>query len=178
LLEWRGGRQEALDELLPMVYDELRRLAGSCLRRERPGHTLQATALVHEAFVRLTDAEVPWQDRAHFFSVAARAMRRILVDHARAHSTAKRGGGVAKLCLDEALAVSPEPAAELLDLDLALKRLSERDARKGQAVELHFFGGLTQEEIAEVLGVSLSTVRGDLRFAKAWLHGELAGGRS
>lgn len=173
LLAWRGGRREALDELLTLVYDELRRLAARCLRGERPGHTMQATDLVHEAFGRLMDAEVSWQDRAHFYSVAARAMRRILVDHARARASAKRGAAAARLPLDEAAIVSSEPAPDLLDLDRALERLGEIEARKGQAVELHFFGGLTHEEIAEVVGVSVSTVRADLRFARAWLHSEL-----
>ncbi|MFI5006840.1 MAG: sigma-70 family RNA polymerase sigma factor [Solirubrobacterales bacterium] len=173
LHEWRGGNRAALEELLVEVYDELRRLARRHMRRERPDHTLQTTALVHEAFLRLADADVPWQDRAHFFSVAARQMRRILVDHARARASAKRGGEARRLTLDEAMAAPSRHVDELLQIDEALGRLAEEDPRKSQVVELRFFGGLTYEEIAEVLGVSLSTVRADLRFAKAWLRKEL-----
>lgn len=175
LMDWRGGDGSALDELLPQVYEELRRLARRYMSGERPGHTLQTTALVHEAYIRLIDAEISWQDRAHFFSVAARAMRRILVDHARAHLSVKRGEGEAKVSLDEALAVSPAPAQGLLDLDEALERLSEHDTRKSRIVELHVFGGLTYDEIAEALEVSAATVRLDMRFAKAWLRAELEG---
>ena len=176
LHQWRGGNRAALEELLIEVYDELRRLARRHMRREREGHTLQTTALVHEAFLRLADADVPWQDRAHFFSVAASQMRRILVDHARARASAKRGGNARRLTLDEALAAPSRHVDDLLVIDEALVRLAGEDPRKSRVVELHFFGGLTYEEIAEVLGVSLSTVRFDMRFAKAWLRRELTKG--
>jgi RNA polymerase sigma factor (TIGR02999 family) len=176
LHQWRGGNRAALEELLVEVYDELRRLARRHMRRERDGHTLQTTALVHEAFLRLADADVPWQDRAHFFSVAASQMRRILVDHARARASAKRGGKARRLTLDEALAAPSRHVDDLLVIDEALVRLAGEDPRKSRVVELHFFGGLTYEEIAEVLGVSLSTVRFDMRFAKAWLRRELTKG--
>ena len=152
LLEWRGGNEEALKQLMPMVYDELRRLAGRYMRSERPGHTLQATALVNEAYIRLVDMKVSWQDRAHFFAVAARLMRRMLVDHARAQHRAKREGGP-KVSLDDALEVSCKPASDLLALDEALEELATFDQRKSEIVELHFFGGLSNEEVAEALGV-------------------------
>ena len=176
LHEWRGGNRAALEPLLVEVYDELRRLARRHMRRERAGHTLQTTALVHEAFLRLADSDVPWQDRAHFFAVAASQMRRILVDHARARGSAKRGGGARRSTLDEALAAPSRHADDLIEIDEALARLTEADPRKSRVVELHFFGGLTYEEIAEVLSVSLSTVRIDMRFAKAWLRTELTKG--
>ena len=176
LHEWRGGDGAARDELLGVVYQELRRLARRHMRRERAGHTLQTTALVHEAFLRLADSDVPWQDRAHFFAVAAGQMRRVLVDHARARASSKRGGGLRRLPLDEALAAPARHSDELLEIDQALSRLAERDPRKGRVVELHFFGGLTYDEIAEVVGVSASTVRVDMRFAKAWLRSELTRG--
>jgi RNA polymerase sigma factor (TIGR02999 family) len=156
------------------VYQELRRLARRHMRRERPGHTLQTTALVHEAFLRLADAGLPWQDRDHFFAVAATQMRRILVDHARARMRSKRGGGARPIPLDEALAAPARNGQDLLAVDEALDRLSAHDARKGRVVELHFFGGLDYAEIARLLGVSLSTVRLDMRFAKAWLRKEIA----
>ncbi len=156
------------------VYDELRRVARRHMRRESPGHTLQTTAIVHEAFLRLADAGVSWNDRDHFFAVAATQMRRILVDHARARIRSKRGGGARPLPLDEALAAAATPNEDLLAVDDALDRLSLHDARKGRVVELHFFGGLGYEEIARILGVSLSTVRLDMRFAKAWLRKELS----
>jgi RNA polymerase sigma factor (TIGR02999 family) len=163
-----------VDELMAAVYDELRRVARRHMRRERGGHTLQTTALVHEAFLRLADADLPWQDRDHFFSVAAIQMRRVLVDHARARIRSKRGGGARALPLDEALAAPARSSQDLLEVDEALTRLSAQDARKSRVVELHFFGGLGYPEIARVLGVSLSTVRLDMRFAKAWLRRELA----
>lgn len=175
LQRWRGGDPAALDELFPLVYEELRRLAGHFMRGERASHTLQATALVHEAFLRLVDMKVSWQDRAHFLSVAARAMRRILVDHARAKGSARRGGGAPALSLDEALIVDAGPRPAIIRMDEALGRLAGLDARKGQVVELHYFGGLTQDEIAEVLAVSTSTVERELRQARAWLHREMAG---
>ncbi len=173
LLEWRSGNQQALDRLMPLVYDELRRLAGHYMRSERPEHTLQATALVNEAYLRLVDLKVSWQDRAHFFAVAARLMRRLLVDHARAHHRAKRESGGPKLSLDDAVEVSAEPAANVLMLDEALTRLAEFDPRKSEVIELHFFGGLSNEEVAEALGVSRATVQRELRLAKAWLNHEL-----
>ncbi len=173
LLEWRSGNQEALDRLMPMVYDELRRLAGRYMRSERSEHTLQATALVNEAYIRLVDMEVSWQDRAHFFAVAARLMRRLLVDHARAHQRVKREGGAAKVSLDEAVEVSSKPSVDLVALDEALTRFATFDPRKAEIIELHFFGGLSNEEVAEALGISRATVQRDLRLAKAWLSREL-----
>ena len=172
LLEWRGGNHAALDRLMPLVYDELRRLAQHYMRSERTEHTLQATALVNEAYLRLVDINVTWQDRAHFFAVAARLMRRMLVDHARAHQRAKRDGG-AKVGLDEALEISSQPAADLLTLDHALSRLAEFDLRKSEIIELHFFGGLANDEVAEALGISRATVQRELRLAKAWLGREM-----
>lgn len=172
LLEWRGGSQQALDALMPVVYDELRRLAQHYMRGERPEHTLQATALVNEAYLRLVDMKVSWQDRAHFFAVAARLMRRMLVDHARTQHRAKREGGP-KVSLDDALEVSCKPASDLLALDEALEELSTFDQRKSEIVELHFFGGLSNDEVAEALGVSRATVQRELRMAKAWLNHEL-----
>ena len=173
LLDWRRGDAEALDHLMPLVYNELRRLAGHYLRSERPEHTLQATALVNEAYIRLVDMNVSWQDRAHFFAVAARLMRRLLVDHARAHHRAKRESGGPKISLDDAVEVSIQPAADIVALDEALKRLAEFDTRKTEIIELHFFGGLRNEEVAEALGVSRATVQRELRLAKAWLNHEL-----
>jgi RNA polymerase sigma-70 factor (ECF subfamily) len=173
LREWRGGREAALEELMPVVYDELRRLAKGYLRGERQDHTLQGTALVNEAYMRLVDMDVSWQDRAHFFAVAARLMRRMLVDHARARGRGKRGGGESAMTLDEPLVASPERAPDLLALDDALSSLTQLDPRKSQIVELHFFGGMTYEETAEALGVSPATVHRELRLAKAWLHHEL-----
>ena len=172
LLEWRGGSQEALDALMPLVYDELRRLAQYYMRGERPEHTLQATALVNEAYLRLVDMKVTWQDRAHFFAVAARLMRRMLVDHARAQHRAKRESGP-KVSLDEALEVSRKPSSDLLVLDQALTELATFDQRKSEIIELHFFGGLSNEEVAEALGISRATVQRELRMAKAWLNHEL-----
>ena len=173
LLEWRSGHQEALDRLMPLVYDELRRLAGHYMRSERPEHTLQATALVNEAYIRLVDMNVSWQDRAHFFAVAARLMRRLLVDHARAHHRAKRESGGPKISLDDAVEVSSQPALDLVALDEALTRLAAFDPRKTEIIELHFFGGLSNEEVAEALGISRATVQRELRLAKAWLNHEL-----
>jgi len=171
---WRGGDREALDALVPLVYDELKRIAQRYLRNERPGHTLQSTALVHEAYVRLTNQELPqWQNRAHFFAVAAQLMRQILVDHARAHRADKRGGGACKLTLDEA-EQNPQPVdVDVIALDDALKTLTEMDPQQGKVVELKFFGGLSIEDTAEVLGVSPSTVKRDWITARAWLHREL-----
>ena len=173
LLEWRAGKQEALDHLMPLVYDELRRLAGRYMRGERSQHTLQATALVNEAYIRMVDMKVSWQDRAHFFAVAARLMRRLLVDHARAHQRAKREGSGEKVSLDDAAEVSYKPASNLIALDEALTELATFDERKSDIVELHYFGGLSNDQVAEALGVSRATVQRELRLAKAWLTREL-----
>ena len=173
LQDWQSGDESALEQLVPLVYDELRRLAERSMRAERPDHTLQATALVHEAYVRLAGVDAPLEDRIHFLSLAAKMMRRILVDHARSGRRAKRGGGAVKVELDKVALVSPEPSSELIDLDEALTRLAALDERKARAVELHFFGGLTYPETAEVLGVSPATVDRDLRMAKAWLYREV-----
>jgi RNA polymerase sigma-70 factor (ECF subfamily) len=171
LVDWSNGDQAALDRLLPLVNDELRQLARRYMRRESPGHTLQTSALINEAYLRLIDQKrVRWQNRAHFFGVAAQLMRRVLIDHARSHRYAKRGGGALKVSLDEAAAVTEARAAELLAVDEALEKLTKMDARKGRIVELRFFGGLTEVEAAEVMGVSLPTAQREWRAAKAWLR--------
>ncbi len=170
LAAWRGGDRGALDRLVPRVYGELRRVADRYLRRERTDHTLQPTALVHEAYLRLTGAERPeWRDRLHFYAVAAQVMRRILVDHARAHRADKRGGGVRFLPLDEGTAAVGERAAELIALDDALESLAKIDPRKARIIELHYFAGLSVAETAEVLDRSISTVVLEARLARAWL---------
>ena len=158
LVKLSDGDRSALDSLLPLVYDELRRLADRYLRRERSDHTLQATALVNEAYLRLVDQNVPWQNRAHFFGVAAEMMRRILVDHARSHQAQKRGSGGVKLSLDEAINMSDERATDLIALDEALNALAEFDPQKSRIVELRFFAGLSIEETARVLGIGTATV--------------------
>ncbi len=174
LLDWSEGDKAALDKLMPLVHEELRRLAHHYMGRERPGHTLQTTALVNEAYLRLIDQRsVHWQNRTHFFGIASQLMRRILVDHARARNYAKRGGGAHQVSLDEAMVVSPERAADVVALDDALSALAEIDERKRQIVEMRFFGGLSIEETAEVLGVSPGTVMRDWTLAKAWLHREI-----
>jgi RNA polymerase sigma-70 factor (ECF subfamily) len=174
LAELTKGNKTAASKLIPMVYDELRRLAGGYMRRERSDHTLQATALVHEAYLKLVEQRsVDWQSRAHFFGIAAQVMRRILVDHARGHLRDKRGGGQRAVPLDEALVFAPEQSLELVKMDEALERLTKLDPRQGKIVELRFFGGLTVEETAEMLGISPKTVKRDWSMAKAWLHGEL-----
>jgi len=173
---WRAGDPAAVAQLMPLVYEELRRLARNYLRRERPDHTLQATALVHEAYLRLIDADaVSWQNRAHFYGIAAKLMRRILVDHARARNASKRGGLDEKISLDEARDLPPVAANDLVALDGALQDLTKSYPRKGQVVELKFFGGLEAKEIAEVLQVSEKTVLRDWQFAKLWLCRELSG---
>lgn len=178
LVAWRQGDQSALADLMPLVHSELRRLARRQMGRERPDHTLQTTALVNEAYLRLIDlSRVEWQDRAHFFAMAARLMRRVLVDHARSHRSLKRGGTQEKVVLDETLAASAERATDLVALDEALERLSAVDTRKSKVVEMRFFGGLTVEETAEALGVSADTVMRDWRLAKLWLLRELEGDR-
>jgi RNA polymerase sigma factor (TIGR02999 family) len=174
LRAWSGGDESALDKLIPLVHGELHRLAHAYMRRERAGHTLQTTGLVNEAYVRLVDARLlHWQDRAHFFGIAAKLMRRILVDYARSRGYGKRGGGATKVSLDEALLVSPEPEDDLVRLDEALKRLQEFDPRKARVVELRYFGGLSVEETAEVLKVSVITVKRDWKMARLWLLKEL-----
>lgn len=177
LQEWSGGRAEALDELMPVVYAELHRQAEMFLRRERVGHTLQPTALINEAYLKLIDQkQVTWQNRAHFFGVAGQAMRRILVDHAKARHRDKRGGNAENLPIEAAeFAASPDKGVDLIALDEALSRLAELDERQSRIVELRFFGGLKVEETAEALGVSPATVKNDWRSAKAWLYRELNG---
>jgi RNA polymerase sigma factor (TIGR02999 family) len=175
LVRWRGGDQQALDTLMPLVYNELRQLAQHYLRRERPDHTLQSTALVHEAYVRLVGQDSPpWQSRAHFFGIAARLMRQILVEHARAHLAAKRGGHTFKLTLEDAGNL-PQPAdVDLVALDDALRKLSAQDVRQSRIVELRFFAGLTIEDTAEVLEISPATVAREWTIARAWLYREIA----
>ena len=177
LQAWSGGDQAALEKLMPLVYHELRRLAARYLRRERANHSLQPTALVNEAYLRLIDQkEVQWQNRAQFFGIAAQIMRRILVDYARSRNYQKRGGGAARVEFEETMIVSAERAAEVVALDDALVRFAEIDPRKSQLVELRFFGGLSIEEAAEVLKVSPGTVMRDWTLAKAWLRREITGG--
>ena len=176
LIQLSEGKSQVVDDILPLIYDELRSLAGNYLRRERSDHTLQPTALVHEAYLKLIDqTQVRWQNRAHFFGIAANIMRRILVDHARKHTADKRGGAAEKLPLEEEiLIVSEGKSAELLALDEALKNLAKIDEMKSKIVELRYFGGLSVEETAEVLGVSEITVKRHWRMAKAWLYGQLS----
>jgi RNA polymerase sigma-70 factor, ECF subfamily len=173
---WRAGDESALEHLIPLVHVELHRLARRQMRRERDGHTLQTTALVNEAYLRLVDlAGVRWQDRAHFFAMSARLMRRILVDHARSRRYLKRGGGARRVTFDEGLAVAADSPVDLVALDDALQALARFDPRKSQVVDLRYFGGLSVEETAEVLHVSSETVTRDWRLAKAWLLRELSG---
>lgn len=175
LLAWGSGDRVALDELVPIIHEELRRLARHQMRGERDNHTLQTTALVNEAFLRLVDLHrIRWQDRAHFLALSARLMRRILVDHARSRGYQKRGGGAANVTLDESLVASPERDLDLVALDDALEDLARVDARKSQVVELRFFGGLSVEETAEALKVSPETVTRDWRLAKVWLLREIS----
>jgi RNA polymerase sigma-70 factor (ECF subfamily) len=175
LIAWSDGDQAALDKLLPLVDAELRRLAGRYMRGENQGHTLQTSALVNEAYLRLIDQKnVRWQNRAHFLGIVAQLMRRILIDHARSYQKAKRGGGAIRVSLDEIAAVTEPQSAELIAVDVALEKLMALDERKGRIVELRFFGGLTEEEAAEVLGISLPTIQREWRAAKAWLHRMLA----
>ena len=176
LVAWGAGDESAFEQLVPLVHAELRRLAHREMGRERAGHTLQTTALVNEAYLRLIDVtKVQWQDRAHFFAMSARLMRRILVDHARSRKSQKRGGATRKVSLEEALIVSPERGSELVALDDALKALAAVDARKCQVVELRYFGGLSVQETAEALQVSPDTIMRDWRLAKVWLLRELSG---
>lgn len=173
LMQWRRGDEEALDRLMPRMYHELRRLAGCHLKGERPGQTLSVTDLVHEAFLRLVDVDVAWQDRAHFLAVGARLMRRILVDRSRAKSRLKRGARAERITLDEAQLAGAQVSIELLALDRAIEELSELDERKARSVELFYFGGLTYDEVAEALDVSRATAHRDLRLARAWLSDRL-----
>jgi RNA polymerase sigma factor (TIGR02999 family) len=174
LIQWRNGDQEALNELLPQVYSELRRLANYYLRQERPGHTLQPTALIHEVYLRLVDEkEVDWQNRAHFFGIAVVRMRHILVEYARSRQAAKRGGGEYRLSLNEGNEKAEKADVNLLALDDALQRLEALDPHKVRIVELRYFGGLTIEETAEVLRISPATVKRHWSMARAWLRGEI-----
>ena len=174
LAEWTDGNQSALDELYPLVYDELHRLARRYMSRERKGHTLQTTALINEAYVRLVDQKnVHWANRSHFFAISAQIMRRILIDHARRHAYVKRGGGAQQVSLDEAAVVTSGIGSELIHLDEALKTLAKLDQRRSNVVELRYFGGLSNEEIAGVLNVSENTVTRDWNMARAWLYQQL-----
>jgi RNA polymerase sigma-70 factor (ECF subfamily) len=176
LIGWSKGDKEALDALLPLVYEELRQQASRYLRRERVGHTLQTTALIHEAYLKLVDQKnVHWQNRAHFFGIAAQLMRRILVDHARSKKRAKRGGSDIRVSFNEANAFAPGQDLDIVALDEALARLAEVDEQQSRIVELRFFSGLTVEETAEVLSISPATVKRDWSMAKAWLHREISG---
>ncbi len=178
LQQWRGGDRQALDQLIPVVYHDLRRLARGCLQGERPGHTLRATELVHEAYLRLMDADIAWKDRAHFYAIAARVLRRILVEYARAHNRQKRGSGQDAVPLDETLEspllVGPQATAVVVEIDQALERLAVLDARRSELLQLLYFGGLTYDEAAAALGISAATVHRELKLAKAWLRRELA----
>ena len=179
LVEWRNGDQQALDRLMPLVYDELRRIAGRYMKRERSEHTLQTTALVNEAYLRMVDQKnVDWQNRAHFFAVAASVMRHLLVDHARARGRARRGADPQQVSLDEAALISEQKGEEMIALDEALTKLAAIDARKVKIVELRYFSGLSAEETATVLGVSEITVKREWLKAKAWLYRELSQGMS
>ena len=179
LVAWSDGDQAALEELMPVVYAELHRLARRYMRRENPGHTLQTSALVNEAYLRLVDVKsLRWQNRAHFFAVSARIMRRILVDLARERQGLKRGGRAQRITLDEGMALSPRKDVDLLALDEALQRLAALSARQSQVVELRYFGGLNEEEVAEALKVSPRTVRQDWSLARIWLYRELSRGRN
>ena len=175
LLDWSKGNKAALDQLIPIVYQELQKIAGSYLRGERQEHTLQPTALIHEAYLRLVRQELPeWRSRGHFYGVAAQIMRQVLVDHARTQAAAKRGGGEGKLSLDDVTLFSKDRSSDLVALDDALKTLEALDARKARVIELRFFGGLSMEETAEALGVSVATVGREAQTAQAWLHRELS----
>ena len=176
LLAWSNGDRDALEDLIPVVYGELRRIAGRYFRHERPGHTLQATGLVHEAYLKLVDQQrVRWQNRAQFFGVAAQLMRRILVDHARTHGAAKRGGGVSPVTLVDAAGASPPRGVDVIALDEALTRLTSQYPEQGRLVELRYFGGLTIEETGEAMGISPATVKRQWMVARAWLLRDLKG---
>jgi RNA polymerase sigma factor (TIGR02999 family) len=174
LQQWGAGDRQALDQLMPIVYDQLHKLASNCLRSERPDHTLRATALVHEAYLKLVQADVDWQDRVHFYAVSARILRRILVDHAKSRNRHKRGGEYQQIPLEEAVLVGPEADRGMVELDEALHRLASQDRRKSDLIELLFFGGLTYDEAAAALKISPATVHRELTLAKAWLNLELS----
>jgi RNA polymerase sigma factor (TIGR02999 family) len=174
LQQWGAGDKQALDQLMPIVYDQLHKLASNCLRSERSDHTLRATALVHEAYLRLVQADVDWQDRFHFYAVSARILRRILVDHAKSRNRHKRGGEYQQIPLEEAVVVGPEADRGMVELDEALQRLANQDRRKSDLIELLFFGGLTYDEAAAALKISPATVHRELTLAKAWLNLELS----
>jgi RNA polymerase sigma factor (TIGR02999 family) len=174
LVDWSNGNREALESLMLLIYDELHRLARSYMRRERPGHTLATTGLVHEAYLRLIGQEVNWQSRAHFFGIAAQMMRRVLVDHAKGQQRAKRGGGALRVSLDEPAFVTKTPGMDMVALDESLNRLEQLDPQRAQIVELRFFGGLSNEESAKVLKISPATVQRQWAGARAWLYHELS----
>jgi RNA polymerase sigma-70 factor (ECF subfamily) len=175
LQQWQEGNQEALETLMPLVYKELKRLAGSYLRRERADHTLQSAALVNEAYLRLVDqSQTRWQNKAHFYGIAAQMMRRVLADHARGHNAAKRGAGMPELELNEAMAQAQSRSVDVLDLEEALQKLEKLDPQQGKIVELRFFSGLSIEDTANVLGISPATVKRDWAAARAWLFREVA----
>ena len=176
LRKWGSGDREALDELMPVVYEQLRKIAGNYLRSERQDHTLRATALVHEAYLRLMDSDVAFQDRVHFYAVSARILRRILVDYAKSKGRQKRGGEFEQIPLDEAVLIGPQADNGIVELDEALQRLAVQDQRKSELIELLFFGGLTYDEAAAALKISPATVHRELTLAKAWLHRELSQG--
>jgi len=179
LREFRRGNAQATEQLISLIYAELRRLASACMRRERPGNTLQATELVHEAYLKLLgQREVEWHDRAHFFAVAATLMRRVLLDHARKRHAAKRGSAPHKATLDEALLISDEHLEQVLAMDECLTRLAAIDAQQARLVELRFFAGLNVEEIAEIMSISTATVKREWAYAKAWLHREMTRGKA
>ncbi|MEO1245764.1 MAG: sigma-70 family RNA polymerase sigma factor [Pseudomonadota bacterium] len=173
LQQWVGGDDGSLDELAPLVYQQLHTIASRIFHSERRDHTLQTTAIVHEAFVHLIDAKVDWQNRSHFYALAARMMRRMLVDHAKARAAVKRGGGAVKLPLDDVFVIAPQTGEDVLHLHEALNELAKVDSRKAEILELHYFGGLTYEEMGEVLGLSSSTLDREMRFSKAWLKTKL-----
>jgi len=178
LTEWRSGHPQALERLTPLVYDELRRLARNYMRAERGSHTLQATAVVHEAFLRLVQANVALQDRAHFFALASRLMRRVLVDHAKSRSRMKRNAGAKEIVSDDTADVLPPMDFDVVALDEALEGLQQMEPRLAEVIELHYFGGLTYDQIAAAVGRSAATVHRDIRLARAWLLGEIGGTRT
>lgn len=175
LHDWRAGNDKALNELMPLVHANLRQLANKYMRGENAGHTLQATALVNEAFLKLVDASVSWQSRAHFIAIAARAMRQVLIDHAKSKKRQKHGGNKVLITLHETIVGEDQQQPDLLDIEDALNKLAKVDARKAEIIELSFFGGMTYDEIAEALGISAATVDRELRFSRAWLQRELSG---
>lgn len=174
LNQWASGNEDAGESLTPLIYDEMHKIAARIFRTEKSGHTLQPTALVHEAYANLVAVDISWQDRAHFYSLAARMMRRMLVNHANARNAAKRGGGALRVTLDESKTPAVDASAELLDLDETLSKLAELDERKAELIQLQYFGGLTFREMEEVTGLSSSTLDRELRFARAWMKDQLS----